>query len=145
MPRLLGKSFLIQCSHSETKFQVSSMISCVSCSLYKLLLSEQIWKFSFYMNKMIVFLILQYGPQGPYSQYQTKPQYPSQQPLPSPTYGPQPGMRPNGPYPNGQNPYMNQGQYPPTRPNMNGQTYNHYTSSPTQNNFQVRYFYNHAN
>ena len=79
---------------------------------------------------------LQYGPQGHYSQYPNKPQYPSQQPLPSPTYVPQPGMRPNGPYPNGQTPYMNPGQFPPTRP-MNGQGYNHFSSSPTQNNFQV--------
>jgi len=46
-------------------------------------------------------------------------------------------MRPNGPYPNGQNPYMNHGQYPPNRPTMNGQAYNQFNSSPTQNNFQV--------
>ena len=81
------------------------------------------------------------GPQVPYSQYNHpgKPQYPNQQPLPSPTYGPPAGapMRPNAPYPNGQNPYMNQGQFPPTRPTMNGQTYNHFNSTPTQNNFQV--------
>lgn len=75
------------------------------------------------------------GPQGPYQQYPNKPQYPAQQPLPSPTYGPQPGMRPNGPYPNGQTPYMNQGQFPPTRPNPNGQGYS-FSSSPNQQTFQ---------
>ncbi|XP_078316465.1 zinc finger MIZ domain-containing protein 1-like isoform X2 [Crassostrea virginica] len=58
----------------------------------------------------------QYGPQYlNQQQYPNKPQYPpAQQPLPSPTYGPQQtGMRPNAPphYPNGQNPYMT-GQFP---------------------------------
>lgn len=95
------------------------------------------WRFK---KLILVFYLLQYGLQGPYSQYSNKPQYPSQQPLPSPTYGPQPGMRPNGPYPNGQNPYMNHGQYPPSRPSMNGQAYNQFNSSPTQNNFQVCVF-----
>ncbi|XP_046360249.1 zinc finger MIZ domain-containing protein 1-like isoform X2 [Haliotis rufescens] len=54
-----------------------------------------------------------------HQQYPTKPQYPpTQQPLPSPTYPPHQGMRPNGPspYPNGQNPYVGQTQYPPNRP-----------------------------
>lgn len=60
--------------------------------------------------------LLQYGPQYmSQQQYPNKPQYPpAQQPLPSPTYGPQqPGMRPSAPphYPNGQNPYMT-GQFP---------------------------------
>ncbi|XP_041363895.1 zinc finger MIZ domain-containing protein 1-like isoform X2 [Gigantopelta aegis] len=61
------------------------------------------------------------GPQSPYNhqQFPGKPQFPpTQQPLPSPTYGPPQGMRPAGPgaYPSTQNPYMTQNQYPPSRP-----------------------------
>lgn len=57
------------------------------------------------------------------TQYMGKPQYaPTQQPLPSPTYAmpPHQAMRPVGPgqapYPNGQSPYLMQGQYAPSRP-----------------------------
>ena len=75
-------------------------------------------------------LWLQYVPQGytgqpqqqqqqQQQQYPMKGQYPpTQQPLPSPTYGPQGGMRPNAPphYANGQSSYMpNSNQYPQSR------------------------------
>ncbi|XP_005112445.2 zinc finger MIZ domain-containing protein 1 [Aplysia californica] len=75
-----------------------------------------------YANNQMEFVPGGPGPHGPYpgphQQYPGKPGYPpSQQPLPSPTYGmpqgPMGGMRPGGPspYPNGQHPYMAQGQY----------------------------------
>ncbi|BFZ17985.1 hypothetical protein BsWGS_21024 [Bradybaena similaris] len=86
---------------------------------------------------------------GPHQQYPGKPGYPpTQQPLPSPTYGmPQTmgGMRPGGPspYPNGQHPYMAQGQYGhPQRPlgpapsysPYPGQTHNTFPHSPIPGN-----------
>uniref|UniRef100_A0A2C9K192 SP-RING-type domain-containing protein n=1 Tax=Biomphalaria glabrata TaxID=6526 RepID=A0A2C9K192_BIOGL len=84
------------------------------------------------------------GPHGPYMaphQYPGKPGYPpSQQPLPSPTYGmPQTmgGMRPTGPspYPNGQHPYMTPGQYGhPQRPSGPAPNYTQY-SGQTPNSF----------
>ncbi|BFZ03808.1 hypothetical protein BsWGS_06847 [Bradybaena similaris] len=78
---------------------------------------------------------------GPHQQYPGKPSYPpSQQPLPSPTYGmPQAmgGMRPGGPspYPNGQHPYMTQSQYGhPQRQLGPAPTYSPYPA-PTHNSF----------
>ncbi|KAL3876464.1 hypothetical protein ACJMK2_034308 [Sinanodonta woodiana] len=74
------------------------------------------------------------GPQGPYMnhQYPPKPQYPTQQPLPSPTYGgPQPTMRSNGQTQQ----YVN--QFPPNRQPPQGQpAYAQFSPSPTQQNFQ---------
>ncbi|XP_059144107.1 zinc finger MIZ domain-containing protein 1-like isoform X2 [Physella acuta] len=92
------------------------------------------------------------GPHGPYmphQQYTGKPGYPpAQQPLPSPTYVMPQGMtqmRQGGPspYPNGQHPYMTQGQYGhpqrPTGPTPNysqypGQTPNSFPHSPIPGN-----------
>ncbi|PVD39460.1 hypothetical protein C0Q70_02091 [Pomacea canaliculata] len=90
-------------------------------------------------------LCLQFGPSPGQMQYQNhtqypgKPQYPpTQQPLPSPNYSmAHQSMRPvgpgPGPYPNGQNPYMMQSQFPPSRPPTQP-AYGQYPGQ--QNNFQ---------
>ena len=102
-----------------------------------------------YLQCIGIFSFLQYGPQYlNQQQYPNKPQYPpAQQPLPSPTYGPQQtGMRPNAPphYPNGQNPYMT-GQFPSQGRQLPPQAPG-YGPSPQYNNgqqnLQVHIYYN---